>query len=97
MPSGGDFWLLRVSINMDILQKLISNLEIGSQDDVFLINKQLILQTNSKYFGNALEPLKLNIIIERESDRIKIYDVELNKKNRLTLPILPLEKLHGYF
>lgn len=80
MPSGGDFWLLRVSINMDILQKLISNLEIGSQDDVFLINKQLILQTNSKYFGNALEPLKLNIIIERESDRIKIYDVELNKK-----------------
>ncbi len=80
MSSGGDFRLLRVSINMDILQKLVSNLEIASQDDVFLINKERILQTNSKYFGNSLEPLKLNVNIEAESKNIKIYDVDINSK-----------------
>jgi len=45
---------------MDVLQKIISNLEISSMDDVFLINNEHILQTNSKLFGNVFEPLKLN-------------------------------------
>lgn len=75
------FWLLRVSINMDILQKFVSNLEIGTQDDAFLINKERILQTNSKLFGNALEPLKLsNIKIETSKRSVTIYDIDLDKK-----------------
>lgn len=81
LPSNGDFRLLRVSINMDILQRLVANLELGSQDDVFLINRNKILQTNSKLFGNALESLKLPFLnIEADSKNIKIYDIELNKK-----------------
>jgi two-component system NtrC family sensor kinase len=76
-----NFWLLRVSVNMDILQKFVSNLEIGSQDDAFIINKDRILQTNSKLFGNVLEPLKLsNIRIETDKRSVTIYDVEINKK-----------------
>lgn len=75
------FWLLRVSVNMDILQKFVSNLEIGTQDDAFLINKERILQTNSKLFGNVLEPLKLNNIrIETDKRNIIIHDIDLNKK-----------------
>lgn len=80
LPSSGDFRLLRVSINMDMLQRLVANLELGSQDDVFLINKDKILQTNSKLFGNVLESLKLpSLTIEADSKNIKIYDIELNK------------------
>lgn len=75
------FWLLRVSINMDILQKFASNLEISSQDDAFIINKDRILQTNSKLFGNVLEPLKLNNIrIETDKRSVTIYDIEFNRK-----------------
>ncbi|HQA03909.1 MAG TPA: ATP-binding protein [Thermodesulfovibrio thiophilus] len=75
------FWLLRVSINMDVLQKLISNLEISSMDDVFLLNNEHILQTNSKLFGNVLEPLKLNNLkIKSDKKNVSIYDIELNKK-----------------
>jgi two-component system NtrC family sensor kinase len=76
-----NFWLLRVSINMDILQKFASNLEISSQDDAFIINKDRILQTNSKLFGNVLEPLKLNNIrIETDKRSVTIYDIEFNRK-----------------
>ncbi|GAB5046545.1 sensor histidine kinase [Thermodesulfovibrio sp. TK110] len=75
------FWLIRVSVNMDILQKFISNLEIGNDDDAFFINKQGILQTNSKLFGNVLEPLKLNnITIQTDRKNITIYSMKLNKK-----------------
>ncbi|WP_353685085.1 ATP-binding protein [Thermodesulfovibrio sp. 3907-1M] len=75
------FWLIRVSLNMDILQKFVSNLEIGNNDDAFFINKQRILQTNSKLFGNVLEPLKLNnITIQTDRKNITIYNIELNKK-----------------
>lgn len=76
-----NFWLLRVSVNMDILQKFVSNLEIGSHDDAFIINKERILQTNSKLFGNVLEPLKLNNIkIETDRKDVTIDNIEINKK-----------------
>lgn len=66
---------------MDVLQKIISNLEISSMDDVFLINNEHILQTNSKLFGNVLEPLKLNNLkIKSDKKNVSIYAIELNKK-----------------
>lgn len=78
--SSRDFRLLRVSINMDILQKLLSNLEIESQDDIFLVNRDKILQTNSKLFGNALETLKLKVTIEDDTNHIKIYEYDIDRK-----------------
>ncbi len=81
LTSKDDYRLLRVSINMDILQRFVSKLELGSQDDIFLINKDKILQTNSKLFGSALEPFKsFALKIETDNKDIKIYEIDLNKK-----------------
>lgn len=80
LPTSERFRLLRVSINMDILQKLLANLEIESQDDVFLVNKNRILQTNSKLFGNALEPLRLKLNVDEELGNIKVFEHEIENK-----------------
>lgn len=75
-----NFILLRISINMDLLQKLISGIDITPDDDIFLINKNQILQTNSKFFGSALEPLKLNNFqININTGGFTINQINLNK------------------
>ncbi len=79
-PLQNDFLLLRVSINMDILERFLKNLQIASQDDAFLINNKGILQTNSKFFGNAMEQVKSNLNFEVDLKNTKIQETKINKR-----------------
>ncbi|MGC8795601.1 MAG: sensor histidine kinase [Thermodesulfovibrio sp.] len=56
-------------------------LKFDPQDDAFLINKERVLQTNSKLFGQALDPLQLNNIkLQTDKKAVTIYGTEFNKK-----------------
>lgn len=75
------FWLLKVSLNIDVLQKLLANINLSHEDDAFLINKEYILQTNSKYFGQALESLRIkDFLVYLSKNDIVINKFNLNNK-----------------
>ncbi len=80
-PQKNDFILFRVSINVDILEKFLKDLQINSQDDAFLINNKEILQTNSKFFGNTMEQLKFSLIkFEFDVKNTRIQKTKINKQ-----------------
>ncbi|GAB6182458.1 sensor histidine kinase [Thermodesulfovibrio hydrogeniphilus] len=80
-PSQNDFILLRVSINMDILERYLKNLQITSQDDAFLLNNKGVLQTNSKFFGNAMETVQfVNIKFDFNISNVNIQKLKIHKK-----------------
>ncbi|MFW5640367.1 MAG: sensor histidine kinase [Thermodesulfobacteriota bacterium] len=57
----GDFFVLRATLDNERFEDMLSNLLISGEGDAFLINHEGILQTQSRFYGHALEELKLPI------------------------------------
>jgi len=57
----GDFYILRATLNTEILNKKIHSHEFGTQSDVFIINREGILQTPSLFYGKILEKCELDV------------------------------------
>ncbi|HSL17690.1 MAG TPA: sensor histidine kinase [Methylomirabilota bacterium] len=57
----GSFFVLRTSVEIALLHKLLANLEISGDGDAFVINRQGVLQTSSRFHGDVLEPLGLEV------------------------------------
>jgi len=55
----GSFHILRASIGIGPFEDLLSNLELGGSGDAFIINRQGILQTNSRNHGQVLDRISL--------------------------------------
>jgi signal transduction histidine kinase len=71
----GDFYVLRATINTDILNNKIHSLIYWPQSDAFLINSEGILQTPSRFYGKILEkypmaipPFAPNTVVKPEYD-----------------------------
>ncbi len=59
--SEGSFQVLRASVGIGPFEDLLANLELGGLGDAFIINRQGILQTNSRYHGRVLDRIDLPI------------------------------------
>jgi len=57
----GDSYILRATLDMKKLAKMLSSLEISEKSDAFLCNHEGLLQTPSRYYGNPLERIELPI------------------------------------
>jgi signal transduction histidine kinase len=57
----GGFYVLRTSVETGLLQKLLSKLEISGEGDVFIINREGILQTASRRHGDVLDTIGLEV------------------------------------
>ena len=57
----GTFYLLRASLGIGPFAELLANLELSGQGDAFIINRNGILQTPSRYHGTVLEKVALPI------------------------------------
>lgn len=57
----GSFWVLRATMDTKKFDSLISALGMEPFSDAFVINKDGILQTKSKYYGHVLEKCTLDI------------------------------------
>lgn len=62
----GTFWILRATINIDTLQKYVNTVNLRSNDDIFIINSEGILQTPSKFHGDVLEKYTAHVTIPRQ-------------------------------
>jgi two-component system NtrC family sensor kinase len=66
VPEKGTFWILRATINIDTLQKYVNTVNLRSNDDIFIINQEGILQTPSKFHGDVLEKYTAHVTIPRQ-------------------------------
>jgi len=57
----GSFWILRATLDTKKFEDLIGAVYLGPDSDAFLINKNGILQTPSRYYGNVLEKCSLPV------------------------------------
>jgi len=66
VPEKGTFWILRATINIDTLQKYVNTVNLRTNDDIFIINREGILQTPSKFHGNVLEKYTAHMTLPRQ-------------------------------
>ncbi len=76
LPEKGTFWILRATINIDTLQKYIDTINLRTNDDVFIINREGTLQTPSRFHGDVLTKYKAHIIIPRKEVILQEFQTE---------------------
>jgi len=55
MPEEGPSWILRATIDTDKFDMLIGSMGLDPESDAFLVNREGIFQTYSKFYGKVLE------------------------------------------
>jgi len=72
---GKNIWILRATINVETLQKYVNAGNQRPNDDIFIINREGILQTPSKFHGGVLEKYTTSMTIPQE----EVFVQELQK------------------
>ncbi len=54
-------WILRATIDTKEFEEIIATMELDQESDAFIINKEGILQTDSRFYGKILENCSLSI------------------------------------
>ena len=75
----GGFFILRGDMDAAGFYEILDNLKIGDQSDAFIVNREGVLQTPSRFHGNVLEKIRLSMpaiskkirVIERKDDHGK--------------------------
>jgi len=57
----GQSWIVRATIDTASFDDLIASMGLDPQSDAFLISRNGILQTNSKFYGQVLDKLPLSV------------------------------------
>ncbi|MBF0458485.1 MAG: ATP-binding protein [Nitrospirae bacterium] len=55
IPETNGFWILRATVEINTLQWLISTINLKANDDAFIITQKGVLQTPSRFHGDALQ------------------------------------------
>lgn len=59
MTDDGQAWVLRATIDTGQFERLIASMSLEPESDAFLVNRDGVLQTASRYYGKVLEKLPL--------------------------------------
>jgi signal transduction histidine kinase len=57
----GGFYILRAAIDTQQFNNILAEVEVSGEGDIFLVNREGMLQTPSRFFGNALERIPLEV------------------------------------
>ncbi len=57
----GDFFIIRATIDVDLINRQMEIMSQDARSDVFMINQQGILQTESMFYGNVLTTANLKV------------------------------------
>ena len=68
----GNFYILRASIDTQKFNNLLAEVEISGKGDIFLVNREGVLQTPSRFFGAALEQIPLTV--PKFADKTTVYE-----------------------
>ena len=56
-----DFYILRATIDMELINRQVQSLNLDRSTDAFIINRQGVLQTESIFYGGVLEKAELEV------------------------------------
>ncbi len=74
LPNGG-FYVLRASIDMQQFNELLAEVEVSGRGDIFLVSREGVLQTPSRFYGRALDRLPLEV--PAFSDKTQVVETRL--------------------
>jgi len=57
----GEWWIIRVTVDTTRFDDLIASMGLDTKTDAFLINREGIFQTGSKFYGKVLQTWPMNI------------------------------------
>ena len=101
---GGKTWILRATINSDIIENVVRAAQIGKKGDAFIINKRNILQTAPRFsgelfghpqtpdFSKTVETLVEEIVLDGENNFFAATEIS-NAKWILVIKEDPKEQL----
>jgi len=69
---GGDFYVLRTSLEAEFFNTLLSDLELSGNGDAFIVNSEGTLQTSSRMHGGVLDTIDLGV--PEYSDSTRVYE-----------------------
>ncbi len=72
----GSFYVFRATLDTERFNKVLSQIELIGEGDMFLINHQGVIQTPSNYFGNVLD--KMNLDVPQYSDSTQVFNMRDN-------------------
>ncbi len=73
--AGGNFYILRASIDTQKFNDLLAEVEVGGKGDIFLVDHEGVLQTPSRLFGAALEQMPL--AVPKFAGKTTVYETTL--------------------
>ena len=74
LPNGG-FYVLRASIDTQKFNELLAEVEVSGKGDIFLVSRDGMLQTPSRFYGAALDRLPLEVPVF--SDKTQVVETRL--------------------
>jgi signal transduction histidine kinase len=66
----GSFYILRAAIDTQQFNSLLAEVEVSGQGDLFLVNREGVLQTPSRFFGSELDRVPLAMPPFAESTQV---------------------------
>ena len=77
------FFVLRAALDAGLLHSLLSQLDIGPNDDAFIINENGILQTPSRHHGSLYD--KIDLPVPKHSYEAKVLEAEDASSNQILI------------
>lgn len=77
------FFVLRAALEAGLLHQLLSQLDIGPNDDAFIINEKGILQTPSRHHGDLYD--KIDLPVPGHSSEAKVIEADDASPNPLLI------------
>jgi len=76
MPGKHGFWVLRATVDVETLNRFLSSIQLKEYDDAFIVNKDGILQTSSRFHGKMLERATLKFPVPAQDLSLMEYKRE---------------------
>lgn len=80
-------WILRATINSDILQDIVEAAQLGKSGDAYIINRNNILQTKPRFGGEVMDKAPGPDFSKTMNLTIEMVDVNGSKKLFAAVPI----------
>jgi two-component system NtrC family sensor kinase len=79
----GSFFVLRAALDAQKFNELIAQFEVGEKSDAFVINREGVLQTPSRYYGSVLN--KIHFRIPDYSPKAQVFESKNDKNERTVI------------
>jgi two-component system NtrC family sensor kinase len=74
----GNFYILRASIDTQRFNSLLAEVEVSGKGDVFLVNRDGVLQTPSRFFSGILQQMPLDV--PKFAEKTTVLEARLQKE-----------------